>query len=68
MAITCTRVSSLTRQDLDLEVLMSQWSSEIHTFNIVRWGESNSILKDVNCLIDLPLLMLWGLFLVKKTT
>lgn len=46
LPIFCSRVCSLCRQHSDLEVLISKWSIDTHTF-ITSWGEFIPTLKDM---------------------
>lgn len=53
--IICERVCSLTKQQLDLELLLSRRITKTHTF-FAAWGEFTPIVKDVLRLTHLPLL------------
>lgn len=55
-AITQVRKMVVERKTEDLEFLMSQWSTETHTF-IASWAEFGPTLKDVVMLMSL--LIFW---------
>lgn len=55
MVLTYVMLCSWTRQHHDLELVVSQWSSETHTF-IVTWGEFPPTLEEVSRLTLLPVL------------
>lgn len=52
--LVCWRIHSITRFHEDLELLVSRWSVESHTF-VAAWGKLGLTLEEVLNLMALPL-------------
>lgn len=53
-AITQARKMAVDRKPVDLEFLMSRWSTETHTFSTF-WAKFGPTLGDVHILVSLPI-------------
>lgn len=45
---------NVDRKPVDLEFLMSRWSSEMHVF-VTAWGEFSPTLEEVAVIVSLPI-------------
>lgn len=53
-ALDCLKIPSITRAHVDLELPVSRWNLESHTF-VIAWGEFRKTLEDVLNLMGVTL-------------